>query len=103
MRFFKLITTLVFLSLAPIGAGAAEQTVALKVNGMTCASCAYQVRRTLTALDGVTAAEVLVAEDKALVTFDDTKSDAAKMTAALTQAGYLSEVLGLQKAATTTQ
>jgi len=103
MRIVKLVAAVVFLSMAAPAAHAGVQTVALKVGGMTCISCAYQVKRILTSLDGVTTAEVLGAEDKAVVTFDDTRSDVSKMTEALTQAGYQAEALGPQKAATATQ
>lgn len=44
--------------LASVAAAAAERTVTLAVDGMTCASCPYIVRTALQELPGVARAEV---------------------------------------------
>ncbi len=71
---------------------AAEQTVTLEVSGMTCASCPYIVKQTLAAVEGVTAVEVSFAEKSAVVTYDDSKTEVAALTAATGDMGFPSAV-----------
>jgi len=52
-----------------------RQTVELDVLGMTCASCANTVERTLARTDGVEAARVNIATERASVTFDPQQVD----------------------------
>jgi len=74
--------------LAASSAFAGEQTVTLKVSGMTCASCPYIVKRTLAAVDGVSAVKVSFAGKTAVVTFDDSKTQVAALTTATTNVGF---------------
>ena len=67
---------------------AKEQTATLKVEGMSCASCPYQVKKSLTQIDGVTSAEVSLETNKAVVVFDDAKTDIAALTEATAGAGF---------------
>jgi len=67
---------------------AAQQTVTLAVPGMSCAACPITVKKALTRVDGVIRAEVDYDKRQAVVTFDDTKADAAKLTRATANAGY---------------
>ena len=67
---------------------AEEQTVTLEVNGMTCASCPYIVKQTLTKVDGVTAVDVSFAEKLAVVTYDDGKTEVAALTQATANMGF---------------
>ncbi len=64
------------------------QTETLNVQGMSCAACVGHVTRALLALDGVQAAEVSLANARAIVTYDPAKVGAAQMTDAVTEEGY---------------
>ncbi|WP_454864742.1 mercury resistance system periplasmic binding protein MerP [Pseudomonas rhizophila] len=81
---------LAILVAAPVWA--ATQTVALSVPGMTCAACPITVKKALTKVDGVTKAEVSFENREAIVTFDDTKTNAPALTKATEDAGYPSSV-----------
>jgi mercuric ion binding protein len=78
--------------LASVAATAAERTVTLAVDGMTCASCPYIVRTALQELSGVARAEVSYAEKTAVVTFDDARTTAAALTQATADLGFPSRV-----------
>lgn len=67
---------------------AAEKTVKLAVANMTCASCPYIVKQSLTAISGVTNVAVSFEEKSATVTFDDVKTTASTLIGATTKAGY---------------
>ncbi len=71
---------------------AAEKTVTLKVDNMTCASCPVIVKGSLAKVQGVSAAKVSFEKKTATVTFDDAKTNAAALVAATTNAGYPSKV-----------
>lgn len=83
---------LVSLLLSGTAAVAAEQTVTLTVDGMTCASCPYQVEAALKEVDGVTNIDVSLAQRRAVVTFDDEKATVAALTKATTDAGFPSSL-----------
>lgn len=67
---------------------AAEKTVNLTVKGMTCAACPYMVKSALKKVDGVTQIEVSLAEKRAVVTYDDTKTQVEALTDATLEAGF---------------
>ncbi|MCO6440860.1 MAG: mercury resistance system periplasmic binding protein MerP [Nitrococcus mobilis] len=77
---------LVFALVLP--AGAAEQTVTLDVDNMTCTSCPYIVKKSLTRVAGVTAAAVSFEEKTATVTFDDARAGITELSQATGEAGY---------------
>jgi len=79
--------------LASAAATAAERTVTLAVDGMTCASCPYIVRRVLQEVPGVARAEVSYAEKMAVVTFDDATTTVAALTQATAGVGFPSRVI----------
>ncbi len=79
---------LIWLLLGGTAAFAAEQTVKLDVQGMTCASCPYQVESALKGVDGVTSAKASLAEETAVVIYDDAKTDIAALTKATENAGF---------------
>jgi Cu+-exporting ATPase len=58
---------------------------------MTCASCVLRVEKALTKLDGVSAAVVNLATERATVTFDPGLVDVQKLQAAVADAGYVLE------------
>jgi periplasmic mercuric ion binding protein len=85
-----------FLAAALLAAGAAaspaafaaEKTITLAVQNMTCALCPRTVKASLEAVPGVSKV-VVSAEDKtAAVTYDDSKAGVAALVKATTNAGY---------------
>jgi mercuric ion binding protein len=71
---------------------AAERTVRLAVDGMWCAGCPYIVKKTLAGVPGVAAVDVSMAEKAAVVTFDDSETDVARLTEATAEVGFPSRV-----------
>lgn len=71
---------------------AAMQTVKLAVPGMTCPVCPVTVKKALNHVKGVNAVSVNFENKTAVVTFDDSKTDAEALTAATADAGYPSTV-----------
>ncbi|GIW42760.1 MAG: hypothetical protein KatS3mg077_0042 [Candidatus Binatia bacterium] len=67
---------------------AAEASVTLQIEGMTCASCAVAVRTALRKLDGVREARVSVADKKAEVEYDPAKVSPAALVEAVNRLGY---------------
>ena len=92
------LTTLSIGLLASGSAFAAEQTVTLAVANMTCATCPPTVRKSLSAVQGVSKVVVSLEKKSAVVTFDDQKTNIAALLAAPTNAGYPTQ---LAAAATT--
>jgi len=60
----------------------------LGITGMTCASCAKAVERSVRKVDGVSVANVNIATEKLTVEFDDTKTEIKKIKEAVAKAGY---------------
>jgi mercuric ion binding protein len=77
---------------ASVAATAAERTVTLAVDGMTCTSCPYIVRTALQEVPGVARAEVSYAGKTAVVTFDDARTTVAGLTQATADVGFPSRV-----------
>jgi mercuric ion binding protein len=95
----KLLITLVALATGLLASGAAyagEQTVKLAVSGMYCAACPLTVQKSLTAVPGVTKAEVSYKDESATVTFDDKKTNVRALIKATTNAGYASKLAETQ-------
>jgi mercuric ion binding protein len=79
------------LTLSLLGSGgalAAEQRVLLKVANMSCAVCAPIVRKTLSAVPGVSKVVVSIEKASAVVTFDDQRTNVEALIKAATDAGY---------------
>jgi mercuric ion binding protein len=85
-------TALSMTLLASVAATAAERTVTLAVDGMTCTSCPYIVRTTLQEVPGVARAEVSYTRKTAVVTFDDARTTVAGLTQATADVGFPSRV-----------
>ena len=64
----------------------------LKIDGMTCCGCVAAVERVITGLDGVSRAEVSLAEKQAIVEYEPTRVSVSELTSAIEDAGY--EVVG---------
>ena len=92
MKIRALVSTFV-LSVASVGAAfAAQQTVTLAVDNMTCSTCPYTVKKALNQVPGVENATVSYEEKSATVTFEDTEASVANLTAATARAGYPSRL-----------
>ncbi|MFC6284252.1 MULTISPECIES: heavy metal translocating P-type ATPase [Polaromonas] len=65
-----------------------EQSVQLKVDGMTCASCVSRVEKALKQVPGVASAEVNLATETAEVRFVGRDNNLAALIAAVDKAGY---------------
>ena len=75
---------------------AAEKTVTLDVDNMTCMSCPYQVKKALKKVDGVADATASMSTQQAVVTFEDSLTNVAALTEATTNAGYPSRLAEAQ-------
>jgi Cu+-exporting ATPase len=60
----------------------------LQITGMTCAACANRIEKGLNKLEGVTEANVNFAMERATVTYDPNRIDAAKMEQSIQKLGY---------------
>lgn len=69
-------------------AWAGERTITFAVDNMTCASCPYIVKNSMTAVPGVARVAVSFERKTATVTFDDTKTNPDTIAAASMNAGY---------------
>lgn len=88
----KIILSLVF-TIASFSAWAKPQTVTLDLPTMNCTMCPITVKKALQKVDGVTKARVSYEHKQAVVTFEDTKTNADKLVEATTNAGYPSTIL----------
>jgi Cu+-exporting ATPase len=66
----------------------ARKKVELKISGMTCATCAQTIEKSLRGLDGVGAAEVNLGNEIATVEYDSARLKAADLEKAVADAGY---------------
>lgn len=76
------------IAMMPTTLQAAEQSVILKVDGMTCQACPYQVKSALKKVEGVISASASLENSEAVVTFDDAVTNVATLTEATTNAGF---------------
>ncbi len=60
--------------------------------GMTCASCPITVKHALSKVEGVSKTDVSFDKRRAVVTFDDAKTNVQKLTKATEDAGYQSSL-----------
>lgn len=67
---------------------AAEQTLTMDIEKMTCALCPLTVRKAMERIDGVQDVEVDYESKIATVTFDDSKTTASAVAQASTEVGY---------------
>jgi mercuric ion binding protein len=73
---------------ASSAAFAADKTVTLAVNNMDCSACPFIVKGSLEAVPGVGKVAVSYKDKTAIVTYDDSRADVNRLTAATTNAGY---------------
>lgn len=87
MKSLSAFTLIASLLTAP-AAYAAQRTVTFAVDNMTCASCPYIVRSSMTAVPGVANVTVSFEAKVATVTFDDAATNENAIAAASMNAGY---------------
>ena len=95
----KRLITLAALASGLLASGAAhadEQTVQLAVSGMYCATCPFTVKKSLSAVPGVSKVAVSFEQKSATVTFDDKKTNVPALIKATTDAGYASKLAEAQ-------
>src|SRR6266508_1373668 len=66
----------------------ATQTIEIPVKGMDCASCVKHVHEAITALPGVSSANVLLSSEKAIIQLDPQQVDMLTIAKAVAGAGY---------------
>ena len=71
-----------------VPASAAERTVTLAVDNMTCELCPPIVKKSLARVPGVAKTDVSAEQHTATIVFDDQKTTLAALVAATTNAGY---------------
>ena len=64
------------------------QTVTLNIDGMTGGGCVKSVTRRLEGVEGVEKAEVSLENKNAVITFDESKTDADALIDAVEDGGY---------------
>jgi len=91
MRASLIVCTL--LALLPATVLATTRSVTLSVPTMDCPVCPITVKKALTRVSGVSAADVRFDERKAKVTFDDSRTNVEALMRATRDAGYPSTVV----------
>lgn len=80
--------------LAASGAGiAAERTVTLQVDNMTCSSCPYIITKTLERVNGVIAVDISFEDRRAVVKFHDDATSVDELTATTAEVGFPSRAV----------
>jgi mercuric ion binding protein len=82
------------LALLPATVLAATRSVTLSVPTMDCPVCPITVKKALTKISGVSAADVSFDERRAKVTFDDARTNVEALMRATRDAGYPSTIVG---------
>jgi len=67
---------------------AAEQTVIIKIEGMTCPLCTMTIKKNLKKQSGVLKAKVKLNTNTATVTYEDNTITATKLLHAIEEVGY---------------
>ncbi len=93
MYIYKAILLIVFTIVGFTPSFAAEKLVTLKIDGMTCASCPYQVKNVLKKVEGVKSARVSLETKEAVVSFDDSLADETSLIEATANAGFPSTLV----------
>ncbi len=87
MKYLSVLTLSVSMVTAP-AAFVAERTVTFTVDNMTCASCPYIVKTSMSQVPGVAKVVVSFETKTATVTFDDARTSPDAIAAASMNAGY---------------
>lgn len=70
-----------------------QETIQLKINGMTCQRCADTVQRALLSHDGVFSAAISIEETRATVNYDPELTTPQDLLTAVQEEGYEAKVL----------
>lgn len=65
-----------------------NQTRIISIGGMTCGGCVASVHTATADIDGLENISIELADNQATVTFDDNKTSAEKIAAAIDDAGF---------------
>lgn len=65
-----------------------NQTCIIKIDGMTCGGCVASVHSATADIDGLDNISIELADNQATVTFDDSKTSAQIIAAAIDDAGF---------------
>ena len=68
--------------------GGSKETTVINVTGMTCGHCKASVEKAVSALEGVSKAEVNLDAKNVSITYDPAKVNAGTVKKAITEAGY---------------
>ncbi len=93
MRHFLAALTFAFASLSVTTALAGEQTITLAVEGLSCPSCYFIVKRSIARVPGVNSVDLSVVTNIATVTFDDTIASAEAISNATDANGFPSKII----------
>lgn len=66
----------------------ANQTRIINIDGMTCGGCVASVHNATADIDGLDDISIELADNQATVTFDDSKTSAEVIAAAIDEAGF---------------
>lgn len=66
----------------------ANQTRIIKIDGMTCGGCVASVHAATANIEGLDTISIELADNLATVTFDDSKTSAETIAAAIDDAGF---------------
>jgi len=66
----------------------AKTKLELKIEGMTCQGCVRSIEKKLSTVNGVNYAHVNLGAGKAVVEYDDSVADAAKLMSAVDEIGF---------------
>jgi Cu+-exporting ATPase len=72
----------------------AAKTIELNIKGMDCAECVTHVEHAVSALPGVSRAQVFLMTEKGIVEFDPTRVNEQKIIRAIESAGYHANIAG---------
>lgn len=64
------------------------ETVTIQITGMTCSGCVRSITKVLNSVPGVEKAEVSLEKENAVVTFDETKTNADTLIATIEDGGF---------------
>jgi mercuric ion binding protein len=84
----KKFLALLALAAAAAPLAAAQRTVTLAVDNMTCPACPITVKKAMSKVDGVSKVEINYEKREAVVTFDDAKASLERIAKASADAGY---------------
>ena len=73
----------------------ANQTRIISIEGMTCGGCVASVHTATADIDGLENISIELADNQATVTFDDSKTSAEKIAAAIDDAGFDAAVVNV--------